>query len=65
MEQVADWIGNLLRALLGTAIMVGPGVLVWLVVASLIVAIRWVGQKLTLKRLSGNPTTQSPSTIKS
>lgn len=65
MEQVLEGLGTGLRAMLGTAILVGPGVLFWLVVASLIVAIRWVGQKLPLKRLPGSNTTHTPSTIKS
>ena len=65
MEQVADGMGTLLNALLGTAIMVGPGVLFWMAVVGIIVAVRWVGEKLSLKRLPGNTTTQSPTTIKS
>lgn len=65
MEQVAEGIGNLLRALLGTAIIVGPGVLFWMAAVGIIVAVRWVGEKLSLKRLPGNTTTQSPTTIKS
>jgi hypothetical protein len=64
MEQIADGLGTFLRAMLGTAIMLGPGVLFWLIVAGAIIAVRWVGQRLPLKRLPENPTTQSPSTIK-
>ena len=64
MEQVADGMGTLLRALLGTAIMIGPGVLFWMAAVAIVVAVRWVGQKLPLKRLAGDSTTQTPSTIK-
>ena len=65
MEPVTEGFGTLLNALLGTAIMVGPGVLFWMAVVGIIVAVRWVGEKLPLKKLSGNTTTQSPTTIKS
>ncbi len=65
MEQVVEGLGTALRALLGTAILLGPGMLFWLLVASVIVTIRWVGQKLPSKKLSGSPSTQNPTTIKS
>lgn len=64
MEQVIEGLGTALRALLGTAILLGPGMLFWLLVAGVLVTIRWVGQKLPLKRLSGS-NTQTPTTIKS
>jgi hypothetical protein len=63
MEPVTQGFGTLLNALLGTAIMVGPGLLFWGAVVGIIVAVRWVGEKLPLKRLS-DPTTPNPTTIK-
>ena len=63
MEQVIEGLGTALRALLGTAILLGPGMLFWLLVASVIVTIRWVGQKLPKRLPDGS--TQSPTTIKS
>jgi hypothetical protein len=65
MEQVIEGLGTALHALLGTAILLGPGLLFWLLVASVIVTFRWVGQKLPLKKLSGSPSSQRPTTIKS
>lgn len=65
MEQVIEGLGTAFNALLGTLILIGPGLLFWLLVASVIVTFRWVGQKLPLKKLSESSSTQSPTTIKS
>jgi hypothetical protein len=45
MEQVFDGLSTALRAMLGLLIVVGPGVLFWLVVTGVIVAVRWVTQR--------------------
>ena len=66
MEQVLEGIGTVLRAMLGLLLVVGPGVLFWMVVAGVVLAVRWVGQHGPFHRVSHEgQASSSPSTIKS
>jgi hypothetical protein len=52
MEQVLEGLGTVLRALLGLAFVVGPGMLFWLAVAGIIMAIRWVSHRSPFQRVN-------------
>ena len=65
MEQVLDGLGTVLYAMLGLLFVVGPGVLFWLVVVSVVVAVRWVAHGGPFQRVSHEgQAASSPSTIK-
>ena len=66
MEQVLEGLGTVLRALLGLLFVVGPGVLFWLVIAGVVLTVRWVGQHGPFQRVGHEgQTASSPSTVKS
>ena len=65
MEQAFEGIADLLRAMLGLLLIVGPGMLFWLVVAGVVMAVRWAGQHGPFHRVSHeSQTASSPSTVK-
>ena len=65
MEQVFEGLGTVLRAMLGLLFVVGPGVLLWLVVASVAVGVRWVARRVPFQRVQEGQGASSPSTVKS
>ena len=66
MEQVFEGLGTVLRAMLGLLFVVGPGVLFWMVVAGVVMAVRWVAHGGPFERVHHkSQATSSPSTIKS
>ena len=51
MEPVLVWFGNVLRVMLAGILALTPGMLVWLVVLSVALAIRWVSRSGLYQRL--------------
>jgi hypothetical protein len=57
MEQLFEGLGILWRVLLAGMLAMTPGMLVWLVVLSVFLAIRWVSHRGPFQRLRyGSPT---------
>ena len=66
MEQVFEGLGTVLGAMLGLLLIVGPGVLFWMVVAGVVMVVRWVAHGGPFERVHHeSQTASSPSTIKS
>ena len=51
MEPVLVWFGTVLRVMLAGILALTPGMLVWLVVLSIVLAARWVGHSSLYQRL--------------
>lgn len=51
MEQVVESLGTVVRVLLAGMLALTPGMLVWLVVLNILLAIRWVGGSGPYQRL--------------
>jgi hypothetical protein len=51
MEQVFEGLATVLRAMLAGMIALTPGMIVWLVVLGILLAIRWVGRSGPYQRL--------------
>jgi hypothetical protein len=52
MEQVLDWVVTALRAMLAGMFAMAPGMIFWLVVVTIFIAIRTVGHSRPLQKLS-------------
>jgi hypothetical protein len=68
MEQVFDGLSTTLRALLGLLIVIGPGMLFWLIVVGVTAGVRWVtrrGSVETIETVQEGAGVSSPSTVKS
>ena len=65
MEQVFDGLSTALRAMLGLLIVIGPGMLFWLIVVGVAAGIRWVTQRGPVERVQEAQGASSPSTVKS
>ena len=66
MEQVFDGLSTALRAMLGLLIVIGPGMLFWLIVVGVVAGVRWVTQRGPFQRVRHeSQATSSPSTVKS
>lgn len=65
MEQVFDGLSTGLRALLGLLIVIGPGMLFWLVVAGVAAGVRWVTHRGTVESAQEGPIASTTSTVKS
>ena len=64
MEQVFDGLSTTLRALLGLLIVIGPGMLFWLIVVGVAAGFRWVTRRGPIEVQEGQGAS-SPSTVKS
>jgi len=61
MEQVFDGLSTALRAMLGLLIVIGPGMVFWLVVVGVAAGVRWVTHRVTLERVQEGQGASSPS----
>ena len=65
MEQVFDGLSTALRAMLGLLIVIGPGILFWLIVAGVATGVRWVTHRGPVERVQEVQGASSPSTAES
>ena len=62
MEQVFDGLSTALRAMLGLLIVIGPGVIFWLVVVGVASGVRWVTHRGTVESVQEGQGASSTST---
>ena len=65
MEQIFDGLSTTLRALLGLLIVIGPGMLFWLIVVGVTAGFRWVTRRGPVESVQEGQGSSSPSTVKS
>lgn len=65
MEQVFDGLSTTLRALLGLLIVIGPGMIFWLIVVGVTAGFRWVTQRGPSEEVQESQGASNPSTVKS